>query len=168
MSDEFQVVGTPSDHLREALEERPDERVQVLKQSFFMETMSHLQRLRQEAGLTQEDLAVRMNTQQPSIARWERSFTGQISLHNLIDYAIACEMMPTNITFIPLSQAQSQLDITLQLAGVVAPMVTNNSSSACLSINPLWRRTFGENLARPSELEAAEGCSIPKIISQAS
>ena len=47
--------------------------------------------LRMKAGLSQTELAQRMNTQQPSIARWERSPEG-MSFSNMEAWAIALKV----------------------------------------------------------------------------
>lgn len=108
MHDDFAVVGSADEILRQELEGHPEERVDVLKQAFLVDTMSLLYQLRRAAGLSQHDLAARMGTQQPAITRWERNFNGQISLNKLADYAIACGMIPTEIVFHPLTGAEEQ------------------------------------------------------------
>ena len=52
--------------------------------------------LRQKAGLSQTELAKRMDTQQPSVARWERA-PGQMSLDTLTKLADALNVSPQSV-----------------------------------------------------------------------
>ncbi len=175
MQDDFTVVGTADEILRQELEDHPEERVDVLKQTFLVDTMSRLYQLRRAAGLSQQDLAARMGTQQPAIARWERSFSGQISLNKLTDYAIACGMMPTEIVFFPLTEAEERLTTPSHLVNVAESLgpvdyvvdvakalVPRNSTSAAHQV------VFEEekNLARPAT--PSKGAEAPSWTNLAS
>ena len=50
-----------------------------------------------KAGLTQEQVAERMNTQQPAIARLEADKNGSMSFRRYVDFALACGMMPRSL-----------------------------------------------------------------------
>jgi transcriptional regulator with XRE-family HTH domain len=65
-----------------------------LKASFLASATLALWYARQEAGLTQADLAERLGTRQSAIARMEADHSGSMSLHRYIDYCIACGVMP--------------------------------------------------------------------------
>ena len=58
--------------------------------------------MRRQAGLTQAQVAERLHTKQSAVARLEGDFDGSISLRRYIDFALACGMVPHNITFAPL------------------------------------------------------------------
>ncbi len=58
--------------------------------------------MRRQAGLTQAQVAERLNTKQSPIARLEGDFDGGLSLRRYVDFALACGMVPHNITFAPL------------------------------------------------------------------
>jgi transcriptional regulator with XRE-family HTH domain len=65
-----------------------------LKASFLASATLALWHARQEAGLTQAELAERLGTRQSAIARMEADHSGSMSLHRYIDYCIACGAMP--------------------------------------------------------------------------
>ena len=52
---------------------------------------------RRAAGLTQAEVAERLGTSQPAIARLERDFSGSMSLRRFVDYCLACGVAPLNI-----------------------------------------------------------------------
>jgi transcriptional regulator with XRE-family HTH domain len=74
-----------------------------LKKGFLAAAMEALFYARREAGLTQAQLADRLQTKHSSIARWEADTSGSISLHRYIEMALACGMIPLNIKLVPIS-----------------------------------------------------------------
>lgn len=68
-----------------------------LKARFLSSVGRSLYYARRKAGLTQEQVAERMNTQQPAIARLEADKNGSMSLRRYVDFAIACGMMPRSL-----------------------------------------------------------------------
>jgi transcriptional regulator with XRE-family HTH domain len=103
--EDLQVVGTTSDYLIQQLtdeEEGKDFAVEYFKSGFMASAVDTLFYMRRQAGLTQAQVAERLNTKQSAIARLESDSDGGISLHRYIDFALACGMVPHNITFAPL------------------------------------------------------------------
>jgi transcriptional regulator with XRE-family HTH domain len=94
MGEDSTVTGTVIDGARSMLD-RDDERARAyLRASFLASATIALWNARQEAGLTQAELADRMGTRQSAIARMEADHSGSMSLHRYIDYCIACGVMP--------------------------------------------------------------------------
>ncbi len=70
---------------------------EYLVQAWLGSTTQALQEARRHAGLTQADVAQKLGTKQPNIARLEKDVEGSISLRRYISYAVACGMMPLDI-----------------------------------------------------------------------
>jgi|SRR5579859_557389 len=103
--EDLQVVGTTSDYLIQQLtdeEEGKDSAIEYLRSGFLSSAADTLFYMRLQAGLTQAQVAERLHTKQSAIARLESDSDGGISLHRYIDFALACGMVPHNITFAPL------------------------------------------------------------------
>jgi transcriptional regulator with XRE-family HTH domain len=106
--EDLQVVGTTSDYLIQQLtdeEEGKDFAVEYFKSGFLSSAVNTLFYMRRQAGLTQAQVAERLNTKQSAVARLEGDFDGGISLRRYIDFALACGMVPHSITFAPLESA---------------------------------------------------------------
>ena len=106
--EDLQIAGTTSDYLIQQLtdeEGRKDFAREYLKSAFLSSAVNTLCSMRQHAGLTQSQVAERLNTKQSAIARLEGDFDGGISLRRYVDFALACGMVPHNITFAPLESA---------------------------------------------------------------
>ncbi len=106
--DDLQVVGTTSDYLIQQLtdeEEGKDFAGGYLKSAFLSSAVDTLFSMRLQAGLTQAQVAERLNTKQSAIARLESDSDGGISLRRYVDFALACGMVPHSITFAPLESA---------------------------------------------------------------
>jgi len=82
----------------------PQAGTEYLVQSFLTAAMLALGRVRCEANLTQEELARRLNTRQPAIARWESDLSGAISLEHYARFAAACGMIPLDPTLVPMEK----------------------------------------------------------------
>ncbi len=103
--EDLQVVGTTSDYLVQQLtdeEEGKDFAVDYFKSGFMSSAVNTLFYMRRQAGLTQAQVAERLNTKQSAIARLEGDVDGGISLRRYIEFALACGMVPHDITFAPL------------------------------------------------------------------
>src|SRR5262249_54427900 len=61
---------------------------------------------RRRANLTQKELADRLGTTQPAVARLENDLDGRISLHRFIDYALACDEIPLPIELEPVERVR--------------------------------------------------------------
>jgi len=61
---------------------------------FIRDVITKLTKARVNAGLTQAELAHRMETTQAAIVRMENALNGSFSLHRIADYALACGMIP--------------------------------------------------------------------------
>lgn len=88
-------AGTLDDAVRDVMSESEASRQAYLKESWLAATIALLRRARQQAGLTQADLAERLSTRQPSIARLERA--EDTTLGRLWDYLAACGVAPAEI-----------------------------------------------------------------------
>lgn len=75
--------------------------------SFTTEAMLALSRMRRKAGLTQDEVARRMNTKQPAIARWESDLSGKISLEHYARFAAACGVLPFDLTFVSIGNLRA-------------------------------------------------------------
>lgn len=108
--EDIQVAGTMTDYLIQKFtdeEEGKEFASDYLKSAFLVSAVNALFYMRRQADLTQAQVAERLNTTQSAIARLEGNFDGGISLHRYIDFALACGMVPHNITFAPLELAIS-------------------------------------------------------------
>ena len=108
--EDIQVAGTMTDYLIQKFidEEHGKEFAsEYLKSAFLASAANVLFYMRQQAGLTQAHVAERLNTKQSAIARLEGDFDGGISLRRYVDFALACGMVPHDITFVPLESAIS-------------------------------------------------------------
>lgn len=103
--EDLQVVGTTSDYLIQQLtdeEEGKDFAVEYLKAGFMSSAVNALFYMRRQAGLTQAQVAERLNIKPSAVARLEGDFDGGISLRRYVEFALACGMVPHDITFAPL------------------------------------------------------------------
>jgi transcriptional regulator with XRE-family HTH domain len=111
--EDLEVVGTTSDYLIQKLtdeEEGKDFAIGYLKSRFMSSAANALFYMRLQAGLTQAQVAERLHTKQSAIARLEGDFDGRTSLRRYVDFALACGMVPHDITFAPL---ESAIDYTI-------------------------------------------------------
>lgn len=107
--EDIQVIGTMSDYLTQKIadEEQGQEfTVEYLKADFLASAANALCSIRRQAGLTQAQVAERLNTKQSAIARLEADFDGAMSLRRYVDFALACGVIPHHITFAPVEAAR--------------------------------------------------------------
>lgn len=135
--------GTTADNLAQKLtnEEHGQEfALEYLKSDFLAAAVNALFYMRRQAGLTQAQVAERLHTKQSAVARLESDFDGGISLRRYIDFALACGMVPHNITFAPLESVVSysiaqpnipftQVDHQNWLGANSAPQPVSNTST---------------------------------------
>jgi transcriptional regulator with XRE-family HTH domain len=88
---------------REVLEESEESANAYLVQGWLSSAIESLYDARREAHLTQKEVAERLNTKQPDISRLERDDEGRVTLHRYIEYALACGVLPLNISLRPAS-----------------------------------------------------------------
>ncbi len=108
--EDIQVAGTMTDYLIQKFtdeEQGKEFASEYFKSAFLASAVNALFYMRRQAGLTQAQVAERLNTKQSAVARLEGDFDGGISLHRYVDFALACDMVPHNITFAPLESAIS-------------------------------------------------------------
>ena len=91
------VAGPLADETRRFLTSNRETARRYLRQSWLSEAMRSLREARQQSGLTQKELAQRLNTTQSAIARLERDDEGRLALHRYVDYALACDRLPFDI-----------------------------------------------------------------------
>lgn len=72
-----------------------------LLENWLAAAVGLLRDARIEAGLTQEDVAERLGTKQPAIARLERDHEGRFSLRRFAEFALACGMIPLEVPLKP-------------------------------------------------------------------
>lgn len=77
------------DALAEQYKAEPATRAIYLQQQFVSIVMGALRGARIASGMTQADLAVKLETTQSVVARMERDHTGMTSLRRIAAYAIA-------------------------------------------------------------------------------
>src|SRR2546428_14111523 len=102
--EDIQVVGTMTDYLIQKFTDEVEGKEfasEYLKSAFLSSAVSALFYMRRQAGLTQAQVAERLNTKQSAVARLESDFDGSISLHRYIDFVLACGMVPPKIKFGP-------------------------------------------------------------------
>ena len=107
---DIQVEGTTADHLTQKFmdEEQGHEfALEYFKSAFLTAAVNALFYMRRQSGLTQAQVAERLHTTQSAIARLEGDFDGGISLRRYVDFALACGMVPHDITFAPLESVVS-------------------------------------------------------------
>lgn len=93
-------VETPSDFMIEMMMDKKDGEEftrEYLKTRFLSSVGRSLYYARRQAGLTQAEIAERMNTTQSAIARFEADKNGSMSFRRYADFAIACGMMPRSL-----------------------------------------------------------------------
>jgi transcriptional regulator with XRE-family HTH domain len=94
-----------SDYIKERLsiDKEGDFTHAYLKKGFLTAAMEALFYARRQAGLTQAQVADRLQTKHSSVARWEADTSGSISLHRYAEIALACGMIPLDIKLVPVS-----------------------------------------------------------------
>lgn len=90
----------------EELQESAESACAYLREAWLREVLCTARSARRDSGLTQNEVAQRMRTTQSAIARFERDREGHVTLHWLIDYALACGVVPDPIVFLPLADAR--------------------------------------------------------------
>ena len=85
----------------------PDEpAVTYLRHRWLGMVMADLRQARRDAGLSQAEVAERLGTTQSAIARLERDHDGSISLHRLVDYVLACGVLPEMLSLRPIAEVR--------------------------------------------------------------
>jgi len=82
-----------------------------LRAGFLESVVNTLYQARRQAGLTQAQVAEKLQTGQAVIARLEDDTDGSMSLHRYIDFIMACGMVPLDITLAPIDSVR---DLTLE------------------------------------------------------
>lgn len=144
--EDIQVAGTMTDYLIQKLtdeEQGKEFASEYLKSAFLSSAVNALFYMRRQAGLTQAQVAERLHTKQSAVARLEGDFDGGIALHRYIDFALACGMVPHNITFAPL---ESVISYTIAQPKILFTEVTyqewlkTNSPSTSTSVETLTQQ----------------------------
>ncbi len=78
-----------------------------LRSGFLESAVNTLYQARRQAGLTQTQVAEKLNTGQAMIARLEDDTKGAMSLHRYVDFMMACGMIPYNISYVPVEAVRS-------------------------------------------------------------
>lgn len=79
---------------------------EYLKARFLSSAVRALYNARRKAGLTQTQIAERLNTKQTAIARLEADADGSISLRRYVDFALACGLDPLDIILEPIESVR--------------------------------------------------------------
>jgi len=95
---------TTSDLVQVVTDEKDGEEfaLEYYKAQFLASIGRSLYYARRQAGLTQAQIAKRMNTTQSAVARFEADKNGAMSFHRYLDFAIACDMMPRSLVLHPI------------------------------------------------------------------
>lgn len=92
-----------TDMIRDILADDDREGIEgYLGQAWLSQIVSALVAARRQAGLSQEDVAQRMNTKQPVVSRLENDSDGSCSLRRYLAYAHAVGRQPLDIVLEPL------------------------------------------------------------------
>lgn len=86
---------------RQMLEGDEDGAYAYLLESWVSSCAAKLREARRREGLTQEEVAERLNTKQPAIARLEKDHEGRFSLRRFAEYALACGLLPLEVPLEP-------------------------------------------------------------------
>lgn len=79
---------------------------EYLKARFLSSAVRALHNARRRAGLTQTQIAERLNTKQTAVARLEADIDGSMSLRRYVDFALACGMDPLDIILEPIESVR--------------------------------------------------------------
>ena len=99
-------TGRLSDLVRDVLEESPESARAYLRESWLSAAIRALRDARRKANLTQAEIADRMGTTQPAVARLENDREGRTTLHRYVDYALACGELPLDIVLEPVESVR--------------------------------------------------------------
>ncbi len=101
------ITGTLDTAIRDVLKDDSDNSREYLRATFLAAIADTMWRARNEAGLTQGDVAQKLGTGQSAIARLEADTEGKFTLHRFIDYCIAVGKFPLDIDLVPLETLQN-------------------------------------------------------------
>lgn len=90
------------DLIAEVVSEPGEGATAYLRACWLWDMLDALLSVRQRAGLTQSAVAERMGTTQSSVARMERDLDGGYSVRRLLDYAVACGVLPDPVRWRPI------------------------------------------------------------------
>lgn len=79
---------------------------EYLKAKFLSLAVRALYNVRRNAGLTQAQVAEHLKTKQAAIARLEADTEGSMTLHRYVDFALACGVVPLDITLAPVESVR--------------------------------------------------------------
>jgi transcriptional regulator with XRE-family HTH domain len=174
-NEDIQVAGTMTDYLIEKFtdeEQGKEFAAEYLKGAFLTSAVNALFYMRRQAGLTQAQVAERLNTKQSAIARLEGDFDGGMSLRRYVDFALACGMVPHNITFAPL---ESVISYTIAQPKILYTQVNYqewlkaNSSSALTSVETLAQpESNSEVISRTLQTQREAVFSLEKSVGKGS
>lgn len=100
-ADDLRVTGTIGDSIQQLLEENSAETREYLKERLLTSAALGLGAHRKAAGITQADLAERLGTKQPAISALEGDLSGSFSFRRYVDYLLACNVLPLDLSFAP-------------------------------------------------------------------
>lgn len=106
--EDIQIVGTTADLIIQMMtDEKEGEEFSrgFLRASFLSSALDALFYARRRAGLTQAQVAEKLNTKQSAVARLEADVEGAMSLRRYVDFALACGMIPLDFMLIPVDTA---------------------------------------------------------------
>jgi len=111
-----------------------------LRAGFLESAVNTLYEARRQAGLTQAQVAEKLNTGQAMIARLEDDTKGAMSLHRYVDFMMACGMIPYNITYVPVEAVRSYT-----VENPLWPLTQENYHTWLL--NTQFQSVFGSQIA---------------------
>lgn len=187
--EDTQSTETTSDFLIRMLTDEKDGEAfarEYLKAGFLSSAVDALFYARRAAGLTQAQVAERLKTKQAAIARLEADTTGSMTLRRYVDFALACGVVPLDISFAQLDSFRKYViahpeaprtqeaystwrmtgvqSIPGSVAGSVQPSIGVNESATTIQGS---RFTLIPNIgdAQPQTSQAQSGMNVTTIVS---
>jgi len=151
-NDDTQNIETTGDFIKQMLEDEEGGEAFArgyLKVGFLSSAVDALFYARRRGHLTQEQVAERLQTKQPAIARLEADTSGSISLKRYFEVALACDMVPLNIRLEPVED-------------VLAYLKANPGARPTPEAYDAWRAAF--NLSTSLYASSVAESAIPLVI----
>ncbi len=145
-------VKTTSDFIVEMMMDEKDGEEftrEYLKAKFLSSAVRALYNARRKAGLTQAQVAERLNTKQAAIARLEADTEGSMSLRRYVDFALACGMDPLDIILEPVESIRDYV-------------IHNPQAPRAQDLYEKWRKHMSEptTVSQPAPVLTLSGQAI--------
>ncbi len=150
--DDLAETGTAADAVRELL---ADDKLaySYLLTNFIASAMLGLSAARQAAGMTQREVAEKMQTHQSAVARWESDMSGKMSLLNYVRFAHTVGKQPFNL-------ALEDIECIRQFALAVPEQEITEPAYAAWSKFEKWRASLEQ---APLWFSASQEHTVPAL-----